>query len=346
MSLLSKVTIQHSTAYDLISSLIRIKNNKLFTPSKSPNQEVVEWADQVLAGFPDEMRRLLTVFYSKDSAYAMTLGGYVAKSGAPDARALLEYLETVPAQDILLRFLYYGIGPGSEVSLADVARLVENEKEAVHFINDQLSFQAQEKWQMLQFVMDPEGMKRDLMRLMSWYYGNHYAKVEREVRAFLKGPEQALRDRLDKYGEEYLRLLLPVDYSKRENSKITCAVSLYWETGQFINILDDVYIFGYRYFEKVEGQHPILAGIQVFKVLADETRLHIIRLLAQRPWYGHELAQRLSISNSTISHHMTQLIYQGLARSYREENRVYFELVEGEFKRVINSTLDNILEEA
>lgn len=346
MSLMSKATIQHSTCYDFLASLMRIENNAGFTPSKHPNLEIRDWADWAMSQFPADIRRLLAVFFKLETPYALTLDGYIAHFDIIDTPSFLQHLETVPAQEMLLRFLYYGVGPGKNISVEDVKQLIADDKEAIRFINEQLSFSAQAKWQTLQLLMNPDEMKRDLLRLLRWHYEHLYSQIEAQVGEYLRGPEQALRERLDKYGDEYLKLLLPVDYSKQEDARITLAISYYEETGQYINILDDVYLFGYRYFEQVESKHVILAGTQLFKTLADETRLNILRLLAERPWYGHELAQRLGISNSTISHHMTLLIYHGLARSYREENRVYFELVPEEFRRVINAAVDGILEEA
>jgi hypothetical protein len=46
----------------------------------------------------------------------------------------------------------------------------------------------------------------------------------------------------------------------------------------------------------------------LFKALADPARLRILGLLAERPHAGHELANRLSLTPPTISHHMRRLV--------------------------------------
>src|SRR5918995_6620868 len=46
----------------------------------------------------------------------------------------------------------------------------------------------------------------------------------------------------------------------------------------------------------------------LFKALADPARLRILGLLAERPLAGHELADRLSLTPPTISHHMRRLV--------------------------------------
>ena len=46
----------------------------------------------------------------------------------------------------------------------------------------------------------------------------------------------------------------------------------------------------------------------LFKALSDPARLRILGLLAERPLAGHEIADRLSLTPPTISHHMRRLV--------------------------------------
>src|SRR5215218_2861159 len=46
----------------------------------------------------------------------------------------------------------------------------------------------------------------------------------------------------------------------------------------------------------------------LFKALADPARLRILGLLAERAHAGHEIADRLSLTPPTISHHMRRLV--------------------------------------
>lgn len=50
----------------------------------------------------------------------------------------------------------------------------------------------------------------------------------------------------------------------------------------------------------------------LFKALADPVRLRILGHLAETPHAGHELAERLSLTPPTISHHMRRLVAAGL----------------------------------
>ena len=62
----------------------------------------------------------------------------------------------------------------------------------------------------------------------------------------------------------------------------------------------------------------------LFKALADPARLRILGLLAERPLAGHELAERLSLTPPTISHHMRRLVAAGLVDVMPDaQSRIY-----------------------
>lgn len=58
--------------------------------------------------------------------------------------------------------------------------------------------------------------------------------------------------------------------------------------------------------------------VAVFKALADENRMGIVRLIAQAPGVtASALLDRLDIAQSTLSHHMKVLTESGLVASRR-----------------------------
>lgn len=55
--------------------------------------------------------------------------------------------------------------------------------------------------------------------------------------------------------------------------------------------------------------------LDFFRALADENRLKIVGLLAQKPSSVTELAQKLGLSVSTTSNHLSMLAYTGLVKA-------------------------------
>lgn len=73
----------------------------------------------------------------------------------------------------------------------------------------------------------------------------------------------------------------------------------------------------------------IQGALQYLKLLADETRLKLLGLLAQRERSVGELAEILGLREPTISHHLAKLLEGGLVQ-VRPEGTVRFYHLDGE----------------
>ena len=69
-------------------------------------------------------------------------------------------------------------------------------------------------------------------------------------------------------------------------------------------------------------------AIQLFKCLADATRLQIVKMLKDGPSYVELIAQRLERTPSTISFHLKKMEEAGLAESRKEQYYAVYSLKE------------------
>jgi ArsR family transcriptional regulator len=60
--------------------------------------------------------------------------------------------------------------------------------------------------------------------------------------------------------------------------------------------------------------------VEYFKILSDENRLEIVKLLLQGETCGCTLIDKVPISQPTLSYHLKQLTNVGLAKAKREGN--------------------------
>jgi predicted transcriptional regulator len=60
--------------------------------------------------------------------------------------------------------------------------------------------------------------------------------------------------------------------------------------------------------------------LEFFKALADEKRLQIVGLLAQRDYSVEELAAILDLSSATVSHHLRRLVNAGLVQAVADQH--------------------------
>ena len=73
---------------------------------------------------------------------------------------------------------------------------------------------------------------------------------------------------------------------------------------------------------------PTATVARVFNALADETRLKIIKLLAEGEKSVDELVQALGIAQSTTSHHLRVLREAGLVRGEKRGRNIYYSLTQ------------------
>jgi ArsR family transcriptional regulator len=93
---------------------------------------------------------------------------------------------------------------------------------------------------------------------------------------------------------------------------------------------------------EMEQSEPLL---RLGRALADPMRLRILGLLADRSMYGQELAEVLSVTPPTISHHLNMLKAAGLINVRRENNFHHYSLNEGGLRSMAATlTLEHLRE--
>ncbi|MEK3864777.1 metalloregulator ArsR/SmtB family transcription factor [Paenibacillus sp. FSL H7-0716] len=66
--------------------------------------------------------------------------------------------------------------------------------------------------------------------------------------------------------------------------------------------------------------------VSYHKALADPTRLRLLLLLSQGEMHGQALAEKLNLSQPTVTHHAAKLREAALIKERRDKNTVYFKL--------------------
>lgn len=75
---------------------------------------------------------------------------------------------------------------------------------------------------------------------------------------------------------------------------------------------------------------------KTLKALADKRRLEIITLLAQRSWYGQELAKHLELTPAAVNYHMNFLWMLQIVQNERVDHRLYHSLDKKRLKELLD----------
>ena len=78
--------------------------------------------------------------------------------------------------------------------------------------------------------------------------------------------------------------------------------------------------------ESADRLTPPVAAIRLYRALGDESRLRILRLLAERDRYMTEIANELQLSKPTVNHHLAQLRSAGLVTVTQQGSVAYYTL--------------------
>ena len=82
---------------------------------------------------------------------------------------------------------------------------------------------------------------------------------------------------------------------------------------------------------------------EFFKLLGDPTRIHILFLLMERDACVSDLADRLGLTQSAVSHQLSLLKANKLVRRRRDGKMIFYTLVDDRVRMVIEKGTEHIL---
>ncbi|MDD3225014.1 MAG: winged helix-turn-helix domain-containing protein [Clostridium sp.] len=343
----------HSDVFDFLASICRLNCNDEFLKgikgNMEPNKDIVDWINYTKKNIPDKMIKYLNVFFNWETFYGMCLFIELLETKIENISTFLEHLKKMKSSKILSCFISSGFNLEEigSIAIEDLAKkLLKDQKKAIDFINNTVLVSEEKKWELLQFFIYPDEMKKELLELLTWYYENIYIKIESKVNEKVKKYEKELIEDINNNSKKYGKIIARANNDK--SMKTYISVSYFYEFAKLTSNFEDrnfyYSLIGYRYKEKyLEEKETMEELLQILKSIGDDTRLNIIKLLNERPYYGKEIAQKLKLSNSTISYHLSSLVYNNFITEDKIDNRVYYNFNLDNTKKMLCNAIDNYL---
>lgn len=349
--------LDRSIIYEFLLSLFRLENDEGMKLKELElekeiklEKEIVNWVEKTLQKIPKAKKELIARYFNKESYFGLCLVSEIPHLKLTTIEEYLDYLKTKEAADFIKRFTQsgYGPAPSENIDLKKVKNLIKSEKEAAKFVNDKINLASDQKWNLLQFYFNPEEMKEEFIALLEWYHKEVFKEDQEWITEKSKKINDTYQENLNRYGEKYLKNILEKLIDKPLNADENyIAFSYFYETSLLnssTNSGGNFYLIGFRFPEIFAADEKgILGSLEIFKTLADETRLNIISLLAEKTMYGNEIAEKLNLTNATISHHVSKLLMNNIIRAHKEDNKLYFQLNKKKFKKIILKSVDNLI---
>jgi ArsR family transcriptional regulator len=186
-------------------------------------------------------------------------------------------------------------------------------------------FKAETRKRIRVILDDPRAARERYVALLRAHHDASFGSQYEEVLPFLAGKVRQARRSIGKVParDVIARAAKGFTLQSPATRSVTLIPSYY--AAPFVVVVQDgrdaVLLYGCRPGE-LQGERSQLHPntVRTLKALADETRLHILQLLADRPLYGQQLAEILKVSHPTISHHMAQLRIAGLTQTELTED--------------------------
>ncbi len=193
----------------------------------------------------------------------------------------------------------------------------------------------------------PKQMMNRIRDFLDRFYFEYFKKAEDTIEEFLIEKLKKHKKLLEYDRDNFINGIVTVSFDELKNEDIKYNFYLgYLNIGRisYINWGSELICsYSYLYEKRFDPQYldQLLTGF--FKALSDETRLKIIRKLAERSYYSKELADEIGINKATISYHMRKFNnFKIIDARLGKNKRVYYSLNKKNLEKAFSRFLDTL----
>jgi DNA-binding transcriptional ArsR family regulator len=348
-------SVEESPVIDLLYSFVALQHGRQRGPYSA-------WAQRHVAALTIAQQRQLRRF-----PYALALEALVPLlPESKESANLIGAISDLPLADYLRIVVTAGnVAPDTPLDSDTLLGLVGSPVAARAFVDGQLALKGRMRAAVLQLLAHPDEERQTLLALLQAHTVGAFAEIEAELASVRTRAAVRLRAILAGSSERWPTWLGPYR-GLTGFSPVALGVSAYLGTGFALyfheisrSLLDSVPGFepfmiivgaertlspteiGPRGLSMIRGEAPPdpdghLAA--VFAALGDTTRVRLLRLLAERPHYGQELAAAVGIAPPSAWRHLSILDRAGLVSIQRRAHRTYYVLQPAAVQAALEST--------
>lgn len=325
-----KLKLKYNLVVEYLYLLTRICNKDLFQ-----NHPVIQHyrQDPEVRKVVDEIRESISPLLKKDLDYfvqnftgTMTIPLILSlENGYQTPGEMMDAIEEMDPNDWLQ---YYFTLNNQEEKIANCS------DEELQFI---IKEQIQPSWDLpnrdheivVEFRKYAKESKEQIVQMYRRFYKQHFQQLEPVLHEKLKVIIEQNQTVLEEHPQEFMEEIFWMKEEEYECiDDIQFIVTWIGELSHSVSIDENKIagIYGFGYLQRFDKEFMKMQTMKLFKVLSDERRLEILRMVGKKPRYATELAKELGLTKATISYHMNLIIEQGLVTIRVEQNRVYYQL--------------------
>lgn len=325
-----ELKLKHNIVVEFCYLLSRVCNEKFF--DDHPVIQHYQRNPEVLA-VVNRVREEISPFLKKDMDYFVNnFTGSLSiplilslENGYESPLEMIDAIDAMAAEEWLQLYFTLNNQEKSIMALSD-ADLKEIVKE---MIMPNWDIPNRDSEMIIELRKYAEESKVQIVQMYRNFYTKHFQPLEDFLLDQLNPVVEAHRKVMEAQPKEFLEEILWMkaeEYSQVED--IQFIVTWIGELSHSVSIDDDriAGIYGFGFLQRFDKEFIKKQTMKLFKVLSDERRLDILRLVGNKSRYATELAKELGLTKATVSYHMNLIIEQGLVTIRVEQNRVYYDL--------------------
>jgi len=234
-------------------------------------------------------------------------------------------------------FLFHVFLNESKLDIKKIEDDVKSTSEMINIIKKTKYQNESLKEKMIECLENPEETKQRYCLFLKLVYQNIYSVFEEEIKMIVMNKSNDYENYFNEDAKQFSKDYLKTDISVFKN-RVNIHLSFFWN-------------IGFEYCPKRSGDELIILGVnsqlisknvpqkdKIFhflKMISDKSRLEIIYLLSERPYYVNELAEVLNFSTATISYHLSKLQDLNIVDFKRKEQRFYYYLLKEHLQQLL-----------
>jgi DNA-binding transcriptional ArsR family regulator len=342
--------LKYNLVVEFLYLMVRVCNDTLY--DKHPIIQHYK-KDPEVEALVSAVRKELSPFLRKDLEYFIL--NFTGSISIPLILSLergyenpLDVIDAIEAMEASAWLQYYFELNDREERMADLS---DDELKAL--IEDQIrpnwDIPNQDSVSVLELRAYQEESKAQIVRLYRDFYHKHFEALEPMLEEKLEGLVAMHQRVLDEKPEAFLEEIL---WMKKEAysdvRQVEFTVTWIGELTHSVSMEDDwiVGIYGFGFLQRFDEDFIRRQTIKLFKVLSDERRLDILRMVGKKPCYATELAKELGLTKATVSYHMSLILEQGLVTLKLDQNRAYYRLNREGLNRQLMDVINDLAGDA
>jgi DNA-binding transcriptional ArsR family regulator len=334
------VQIVASPVYDLLLSLFVVFTQRATDFEQDPQW----WIAQSREKCPPELFDTLAFFFGDEEESqwcASRLCKLLWQAPAPlDIGTTLDWLAQLPVAEVLTVLLERdGLGDDwHETATALIQARADSSRKS-----DQLHksiqafarrFPAGERAAVVRFLTEPEEERARLIAAVRAWHALVFAQEEARITAAVARAAAALEKQRDDLSAEELftSVVKGIEYDlPAATARLVLVPSVVIMPTVFYFPWGDTATYCYPIPDAPRTASDSVAMqrrdmVRLFEALADDTRLRILRHLAERQMYLTEISEHLKLTKATTRHHMVRLRAAGLVTLHMRDHLSYYSL--------------------